>query len=102
MSIYVNALWSQFNQSEPHPHIGVHETLIDASANCDPKKDFILKFEDKKIAERYVSAFKNLCETAWSQNLSDGEMINHDRMIFDTRLLLEKLEQECEKLPPTG
>ena len=100
MNTYVNAVWSEFNREETHPHIGLHKTLMDASMGCDPKQDIILEFNDRKMAERYVNAFKNLCETAWSPNQSDAEMRGHDQMIIDTKRLLSQLEKYSNKMEP--
>lgn len=100
MSTYVNAVWSQFNREQPHPDIGLHKTLKDASMGCDPHHDIILEFNDRKIAQRYVDAFKSLCETAWSDNLSDNEMACHDEMIINTQRLLSRLEKYSHKMLP--
>lgn len=101
MSIYVNAVWSQFVSSKKEPDINVFNTLDSASKDCDPENDIVLKFDDPNSANRYVKAFKTLCEVV---NEEDGacveSRVQQGHLAIDTWLTLESLEKESEIIIP--
>jgi hypothetical protein len=99
--VYVSVLWSDYQALRSTTHSRLYHSAAEANQNCTSNQDALLGFADRKDAEAYLQAFKNLCQAAWTPNQTDDEKEEDGRIIAESQKIMDDLDKKIvENLNP--